>query len=50
LSVYDSTIYSEKIPSVNLNSSDLLYFAFAIEIPFTAKRFIDETIYTVKAL
>ena len=50
LSVYDSTIYSKEIPSVNLNSSDLLYFALAIEIPSTAARFIDETIYTVKAL
>ena len=50
LSVYDSTIYSKEIPSVNLNSSDLLYFAFAIEIPSTAARFIDETIYTVRAL
>ena len=50
LSVYDSTIYSKEIPNINLNSSDLLYFAFAIEIPSTAERFIDETIYTVKAL
>ena len=49
LSVYDSTIYSKEIPSINLNSLDLLYFAFAIEIPSTAARFIDETIYTVKA-
>ena len=50
LSVYDSTIYSKEIPNINLNRSDLLYFAFAIEIPSTAERFIDETIYTVKAL
>jgi len=50
LIVYDSTIYSKEIPSVNLNNSDLLYFAFAVEIPSTAARFIDETIYTVKAI
>ena len=50
LSVYDFTIYSKEIPSLYLNSSDLLYFALAIEIPSTAARFIDETIYTVKAL
>ena len=50
VSVYDSTIYSKEIPSINLNNSDLLYFAFAIEIPSTAERFIDETIYTAKAL
>ena len=50
LTVNDSTIYLNEIPSVNLNSSDLLYFAFAVEIPSTAARFIDETIYTVKAI
>ena len=46
----DSTIYSQEIPNINLNNSDLLYFAFAVEIPEKASRFIDETIYTVKAL
>ena len=50
LTVNDSTIYLNEIPSVNLNNSDLLYFAFAVEIPSTAARFIDETIYTVKAI
>ena len=50
LTVNDSTIYSKDIPRVSLNNSDLLYFAFAVEIPSTAARFIDETIYTVKAI
>ena len=49
LQVNDSTIYSKDIPSINLNNSDLLYFAFAVEIPGTGARFIDETIYTVRA-
>ena len=46
----DSTIYSKEVPNINLNNSDLLYFAFAVEIPSSAARFIDETIYTVKAI
>ena len=50
MTVSDSTIYSKNIPNINLNNSDLLYFAFAIEEPITAFRFIDETIYTVKAI
>ena len=48
--VHDSTIYSRDIPNINLNNSDLLYFAFAVEVPSVAIRFIDETIYTVKAI
>ncbi len=50
LQSYDTTIYSQEVPNINLNHSDLLYFAFAVEIPSTAARFIDETIYTVKAI
>ena len=50
LTVNDSTIYSKDIPNINLNNSDLLYFAFAVEKPGSASRFIDETIYTVKAI
>ena len=50
LTVNDSTIYSKDVPSIDLNNSDLLYFAFAVEEPITAARFIDETIYTVKAI
>ena len=50
LAVNDSTIYSKDIPHINLNNSELLYFAFAVEIPSKASRFIDETIYTVKAI
>ena len=33
-----------------MNNSDLLYFAFAVEIPSTGNKFIDETIYTIKAI
>ena len=50
LQVHHSTIYSKDIPHVDLNNSDLLYFAFAVEVPSSAARFIDETIYTVKAI
>ena len=50
LTVNDSTIYSKDVPNINLNNSDLLYFAFAVEEPGSAARFIDETIYTVKAI
>ena len=50
LQVNDSTIYSTEIPNINLNNSELLYFAFAVEEPSTASRFVDETIYTVKAI
>ena len=42
--VYDSTIFSNEIPSININSSNF-YFAFGIENKETLNRFIDETIY-----
>ena len=44
LNVYDSTIYSEQIPSMNINSNNL-YFAFGLEDPIKLNRFIDETVY-----
>ena len=50
LTVNDSTIYSQDVPSIDLNNSESLYFAFAFEEPGTAAKFIDETIYTVKAV
>jgi len=50
LTVYDSNMFPKEIPSINLKESDSLYFAFAVEIPSTASRFVDETIYTVKAI
>ena len=50
LQVNDSTIYSKEVPNINLTDSDLLYFAFAVEEPNSAARFIDETIYTIKAI
>ena len=50
LIVYDSIIYSKEVPSINLNNTESLYFAFAVEEPITAAKFIDETIYTAKAV
>ena len=42
--VYDTTIFSNELPSINLNTSNF-YFAFGIENKDTLNRFIDETIY-----
>ena len=50
LTVNDSTIYSKDVPSMNLNNYESLYFGFAIEEPITAAKFIDETVYTAKAV
>lgn len=47
MTVYESTIYSENTPSLDVNSS-LIYFAFGIEDK--TSRFIDETIYYPKIL
>ena len=47
--VYDSTIYSDEIPSINITNNDL-YIAFGVENPNTTERFVDETIYTVKVI
>ena len=47
MKVYDSTIYSKEMPIIDVNSS-LIYFAFGLEDPTTANRFVDETIYNVK--
>ena len=47
MKVYDSTIYSKDIPIIDINSN-LIYFAFGLENPTTANRFVDETIYNVK--
>ena len=50
LQVHDSTEYSKDIPYINLNNSNLLYFAFGVENSVFASRFVDETIYTVRAV
>ena len=50
LTVNDSIINSEEVPSINLNNSESLYFAFAIEEPMTASKFVDESIYTAEAV
>ena len=42
--VYDSTIFSNELLSININASNF-YFAFGIENKDTLNRFIDETIY-----
>ena len=47
LKVYDTTIYSQKMPSITVDINKL-YFSFALEHPKTVDRFIDETIYTAK--
>ena len=45
--VYDTTIYSQEIPSIDVDINKL-YFAFALEHPKTTSRFIDESIYTAQ--
>ena len=47
LRVYDTTIYSQEIPVINVDSNQF-YFAFALEDPITTNRFIDERIYTAQ--
>ena len=47
LKVYDATIYSQEMPSIDVDINKL-YFSFALEHPKTADRFIDESIYTAK--
>ena len=49
MKVYESTMYSEETPSLNINSS-LIYFAFGMEDVSSSARFIDETIYYPKVL
>ena len=45
--VYDSTIYGQEMPIIDLNSSSL-YFAFGLEDPLSVNRFIDDSIYIAK--
>ena len=47
--VSDSIIYPHGIPYIDLNNSDLFYFAFRIGNKEKSSRFEDETIYTAKA-
>ena len=47
IKVYDSTIFSQDIPIIDINP-DLIYFAFGLEDPTTSNRFVDETIYYAK--
>ena len=47
LKVYDTTIYAQEIPMIEVDINQL-YFAFALEDPLTTNRFIDEGIYTAK--
>ena len=49
LQVNDSTEYSSDIPYIDLNNSDLFYFAFGVERVDSPSRFVDETIYTAQA-
>ena len=50
LQVNDSTEYSKDVPYINLNNSDLFYFAFGVENAENASRFVDETIYRARAV
>ena len=50
LQVNDSTEYSSDVPYINLNNSDLFYFAFGVENAENASRFVDETIYRARAV
>ena len=47
LKVYDTTIYSKEMPIIDV-TIDQLYFAFGLEYPSTATRYIDEGIYNAK--
>ena len=47
MKVYDTTIYAQKMPTIDENI-DQLYFEFALEDRITNNRFIDEGIYTSK--
>ena len=47
LNVYDTTIYSQEMPSIDVNSNQF-YFAFGLEEPSSSNRFIDESIYIPK--
>ena len=49
LQVNDSTEYSSDVPFIDLNNTDLFYFAFGVEKVGSASRFVDETIYYPKA-
>ena len=44
MTIYGSTMYSQKMPSININNNNF-YFAFGLEDPINTKRFIDESIY-----
>ena len=45
--VYDTTIYSQEMPIIDADINQL-YFAFGLEYPYTANRYIDESIYTAQ--
>ena len=47
LKTSDSKIYSTEMPSIDINMNKL-YFAFGLEYPNTATRYIDEGIYRAK--
>ena len=47
MKVYDTTIYSKDMPIIDIDIEQF-YFAFGLEYPGTATRYIDESIYTAK--
>jgi len=44
IKVYDSTLYAQEMPIINLDKSNF-NFAFGLEDPVTLNRYVDETIY-----
>ena len=47
LKVYDTTVYSKDMPLIDVDINQF-YFAFGLEYPKTATRYIDESIYKAK--
>ena len=48
--VTDLKIYSYESPQINLNNFDLFYFAFEVNNKIKSFRFIDQSVYTAKAI
>ena len=47
IKVYDSTLYAQEMPIINLDKSNF-NFAFGLEDPMSLNRYVDETIYTAE--
>ena len=49
IQVIDSNVYSQDVPSIHLNNSDLFHFVLGV-VNRNQSRFIDESIYSIKAI